>query len=135
MKQSGSSARTWLPVPTPFQADPSRIPDDQWEYEGTSADGLRVHYIHWVDREKGIAFRKTENLVEESLLKFNAESLNMSIGKRFSDEPMGTKMASIPLNVFYRDLAPRIKDGDKDFMRWFLNHDDNRPYRTFRGKV
>lgn len=115
--------------------DPSRIPDDQWEYESRSSDGLRVHYIHWVDRENGIAFRKTENLVEESLLKFNAESLNMSHGKRFRDDPMGTKMASIPLNVFYRDLAPRMKDGDRDFMKWFLNHDDNRPYRTFRGRV
>jgi hypothetical protein len=127
--------RTLLRVPMPSQADPSRIPDDQWEYEGQSSDGLRVHYIHWVDRERGIFFRKTENLVEESLLKFNAESLNMSQGKRFNDEPMGTRVASIPLNIFYRDIAPRAKDGDQDFMKWFLNRSENRPYRTFRGKV
>ena len=122
----------------PSQADafdPSKIPDDQWEYEGRSSDGLRVHYIHWVDRERGVFFRKTENLVEESLLKFNQESLNMSHGQRFRDEPMGTKMASIPLNIFYRDLAPRLKEGDQDFMKWFLNHGDNKPYRTFRGRV
>jgi hypothetical protein len=117
------------------RADPSKIPGDQWEYEGRSSDGLRVHYIHWVDRERGIFFRKTENLVEESLLKFNAESLNLSHGKRFNDEPMGTRVASIPLNIFYRDIAPRAKDGDQDFMKWFLNNGENRPYRTFRGRV
>jgi hypothetical protein len=44
-------------------------------------------------------------------------------------------MASIPLNVFYRDLAPRLKDGDADYVKWFLNNEQNRPYRTFRGKV
>lgn len=74
-------------------------------------------------------------MVEESLLKFNQESLNMSHGKRFADEPIGTRVASVPLNVFYRDMAPRLKEGDQDFMKWFLNHDNNRPYRTFRGRV
>jgi hypothetical protein len=115
--------------------DPSRIPDHAWEFEGMSSDGLRRHYIHWVDRENGIAFRKTENVVEEELLKFNQESLNMSHGQRFRDEPMGTKIASTPLNIFYRDIAPRLKEGDDDFMKWWLNHDQNRPYRTFRGRV
>jgi hypothetical protein len=30
----------------------------------------------------------------------------MSHGQRFRDEPMGTKIASTPLNIFYRDIAP-----------------------------
>jgi hypothetical protein len=115
--------------------DPSRIPDHAWEYEGTSSDGLRRHYVHWIDKAKGLGFRKTENVVEDELLKFNKESLDMSQGQRFSDDVIGTKMASIPLNIFYRDLAPRLKEGDKDFVKWFLNHEDNRPYRTFRGRV
>jgi hypothetical protein len=46
--------------------DPSRIPDHAWEFEGMSSDGLRRHYIHWVDRENGIAFRKTENVSRKS---------------------------------------------------------------------
>jgi hypothetical protein len=114
------------------QADPSRIPDDQWEYEGQSSDGLRVHYIHWVDRERGIFFRKTENLAEPALLEQNKRLLEESQTKRFGD---GKVVGRVPLNVFYRDVAPRLKDGDEDFMKWFLNHDNNRPYRTFRGKV
>lgn len=115
-----------------YQADPSRIPDDQWEYEGQSSDGLRVHYIHWVDRERGIFFRKTENLAEPALLEENKRLLDESQTKRFGD---GRVVGRVPLNVFYRDFAGRLKDGDQDFMRWWLNHDQNRPYRTFRGKV
>lgn len=112
--------------------DPSRIPNDQWIFDGVSDDGLRRHYVYWIDREKGLGFRKTENLAEEELLARNRESLNDSHGKRFGD---GKVIASIPLNVFYRDMAPRLKDGDEDYVKWFLNHDQNRPYRTFRGKV
>lgn len=100
-----------------------------------SEDGMRRHYVHWIDKAKGLGFRKTENLAEEALLKFNKESLDMSQTQKFSDEPIGTKMASIPLNIFYRDLAPRLKEGDKDFVKWWLNNEQNRPYRTFRGKV
>lgn len=115
-----------------YQADPARIPDDQWEYEGTSSDGLRVHYIHWVDREKGIAFRKTENLAESALLEQNRQSFDESQSKRFGD---GKVIARVPLNVFYRDFAKRLKEGDDDFVKHWLNSDQNRPYRTFRGRV
>lgn len=114
-----------------YRADPSRIPDDQWEYEGTSADGLRVHYLHWVDREKGICFRKTENLAEPEIIERNRHLYNESQSKRFGD---GRVVASIPLNVFYRDFPSRLKDGDQDFMKWWLNNDQNRPFRSFRGK-
>jgi hypothetical protein len=116
----------------PSLPDPSRIPDDQWTFDGVSEDGLRRHYVHWIDREKGLGFRKTENLVEEELLARNRESLNESHGKRFGD---GKIIASVPLNVFYRDFAKRLKDGDDDFVKHWLNHENNRPYRTFRGKV
>lgn len=114
------------------QADPSRIPDDQWEYDGSSGDGLRVHYIHWVDRERGVYFRKTENLAEPALLEENKRLLDESQTKRFG---AGRVVARVPLNVFYRDFASRLKDGDEDFMKWWLNNGQNRPYRTFRGKV
>lgn len=116
----------------PSLPDPSRIPDDQWEFDGVSEDGLRRHFVYWIDRQKGLGFRKTENLVEEELLARNRESLNDSHGKRFGD---GKVIASIPLNVFYRDFAGRLKEGDDDFAKWWLNHDHNRPYRTFRGRV
>jgi len=116
----------------PSLPDPSKIPDDQWIFEGYSSDGMRRHYVYWVDREKGVGFRKTENLVEEELLAKNQESLNESHGKRFGD---GKVIGRIPMNVFYRDFASRLKEGDEDFMKWWLDRDENRPYRTFRGRV
>ena len=116
----------------PSLPDPSRIPDDLWEFEGVSSDGLRRHYVYWVDKANGVGFRKTENLVEEDLLAHNRERLNDSQGQRFGD---GKVVASVPLNVFYRDFASRLREGDTDFMRWWLNNDENKPYRTFRGRV
>ncbi len=112
--------------------DPSVIPDSLWQFEGMSSDGARRTYTCTVD---GYTFRKTENLVEKELLEQNRVDFNESHGKRFSDDAIGTKIASTPLNVFYRDLAPRLQYGDSDFMKWWLNHPDNRPYRTFRGRV
>ena len=94
-----------------------------------SHDGLRRTYTCTID---GYTFRKTENLVEKELLERNRELLNDSQGKRFGD---GKVIASIPLNVFYRDMAPRLKEGDDDYVKWFLNHEQHRPYRTFRGRV
>lgn len=97
-----------------------------------SSDGLRRTYTCTVD---GFTFRKTENLVEAALLEQNRVAFNDSHGKRFRDDAMGTKIASTPLNIFYRDIAPRLQHGDDDYLKWWLNHDDNRPYRTFRGRV
>lgn len=115
-----------------LSADPSRIPNHLWEYEGTSSDGMRVHYLHWVDRERGICFRKTENLAEPAMLEENRQLLDESQSKRFGD---GRVVGRIPMNVFYRDFAKRMKDGDTDFMKWWLNNSENRNYRTFRGRV
>lgn len=44
-------------------------------------------------------------------------------------------VARTPLNVFYEQLAPHLKHGDKDHMKWWLNKDENAPFRTRSGKV
>lgn len=112
--------------------DPTRIPEDAWEYDGSSDDGLRQHWIYWVDRASGTFFRRTTNLTEPALLEQNKQLLDESQTKRFGD---GRVVARVPLNVFYRDVASRLKEGDEDFAKWWLNNQQNRPYRTFRGKI
>lgn len=112
--------------------DPSRIPDDAWEFEGMSGDGLRRTYVHWIDKAKGLGFRKTENLVERELLEANRQEYDDSFGKRFGD---GRVVARIPLNVYFQQFPQRLKEGDRDFVKWFLNHPSNKPYRTFRGHI
>jgi hypothetical protein len=112
--------------------DPSRIPDELWEFDGMSSDGLRRHYVHWIDKANGLGFRKTENLAEDNMLAVNKQQFDDSFGQRFGE---WQKVASTPLNVFYRDFAKRLKEGDEDFTKWWLNHEQNRPYRTFRGRI
>lgn len=89
-----------------------------------------------------IVVRKTEYLAEAALLARNADERNENDSRRWtqgagSDRngvPL-VKVASIPLNKFYADFAPHLKEGDKDFGRWWLSKDENQPFRTRRGKV
>lgn len=111
--------------------DPSRIPEDQWEFSGYTEDGLAAEFIFWLDKETGAHIKRKVNLVEEDLIKLNQDEYNESHSKRFGD---GRVVARIPMNVFYRDFAERLKTGDKDYTKWWLNKNDNAPYRNFRGK-
>lgn len=89
-----------------------------------------------------ITVQKTEFLSEAALLDRNAAERNDTDNTRWtqgsgSDRngvPL-VKVASVPLNKFYADVAPHLKDGDKDFLPWFLERDQNQPFRTRRGKL
>lgn len=111
--------------------DPSMIRDEQWVYEGTSPDGLQRRYVY-VDAASGMIFRKKENLIEDNLLRLNQDQLHDSRTQRFGD---GKVIARIPMNVAMQEIAPRLKQGDRDYLKWFLNHDEKRMYRNFRGRV
>ena len=94
---------------------------------------MRAYWVAWIDKEAGTYFRKTENLAESALLEANKQAYNDSEGKRWGD---GQVAARVPLNVLYQgELAKKIKEGDRDHMRWWLNHEQARPYRTFKGRV
>lgn len=43
------------------------------------------------------------------------------------------KVASIPMNIWARDLAPRATD--HDFKKWWLNKPENEPFRVRKGKL
>lgn len=89
-----------------------------------------------------ITVQKTEFLSEAALLDRNAAERNDTDNTRWtqgsgSDRngvPL-VKVASVPLNKFYAEVAPHLKDGDKDFLPWFLERDQNQPFRTRRGKL
>lgn len=89
-----------------------------------------------------ILVQKTEYLAEDALMTRNADERNESDNRRWtqgsgSDRngvPL-VKVASVPLNKFYAEFAPRLKEGDKDFGKWWLQKDENQPFRTRRGKV
>lgn len=87
----------------------------------------------WID--DGQYIQRTEFLAEETLVEDNRRLFNESETKRFGD---GKIVARIPLNVLYgseHEIAKKLKEGDHDHLKWFLNRDEARPWRTFRGKI
>lgn len=111
--------------------DPSKqIRDEDFELFEITPEYRR--YRLWVDRAAGTYIVKTEYLQDEELIALNQQEFNDSQGKRFGD---GKVVGRIPLNKFYQELAPKIKEGDSDHARWWLNRPENQPYRNFRGKV
>lgn len=109
---------------------PQDIPDHLWEFESISADGTRKTYIY-TDPNTNLMFRKTVNELEIDLLEANREMYNDSDGKRWGD---GQIAARVPMNVYMREFAPRRREGDEDFVKWWLNRDEHRMFRTFKGK-
>ncbi|MCP5099921.1 MAG: hypothetical protein GY943_30580 [Chloroflexi bacterium] len=97
-----------------------------WVLENVTPD----HRSYVMDLGDGKFARKVEHTANDGLLQANHEDMVDSQQKRFGD---GRVIARIPLNVFYNQVAPR--NGDTDFYKWFLNHEKNRPFRSFRGKV
>lgn len=111
--------------------DFSTIPDSAWTlYE---IDGPYRRYICHLDDKRSVI--KTELIANDELIKQNQDDLFESQTKRFGD---GKVVARIPLNVLYdpkTQLIEKLQQGDKDHMRWFLNSDHAKPWRSFRGKV
>lgn len=112
--------------------DPSKIPDSAWElYEVTP---LYRRFMCVIDDKGSIAI-KTEFLADDKLIADNQQEFNDSYGKRFGD---GKVVARIPLNVLFSqqsEISKKLKEGDDDHIKWFLNSEQGRPYRTFRGVI
>lgn len=107
-------------------------------------DDYRTYIGHGTHPVTGaeITVQKREFLAEAALLDSNATQRNDTDNRRWtqgsgSDKngvPL-VKVASVPLNKFYAEVAPHLKDGDKDFLPWFLERDQNQPFRTRSGKL
>jgi hypothetical protein len=90
-----------------------------------------------------IEVMRTEFLEDENLQKLNHEERMSRDTKSWSsgsgsekggNMPM-VRVARTPLNKFFSGLAPRLQQGDKDFEKWWLNRDENQPFRTKSGKL
>lgn len=107
------------------------------------------NYRYWIGKgthpKTGVPIEvlKKEYLEDENLQVLNHEERVSRDARRWSqgsgsekggNVPM-VRVARTPLSVFYDQLAPRIKQGDKDFERYWLNHERNAPFRTRSGRV
>lgn len=74
----------------------------------------------------------TEYYAVEHFFEENALHLRESDGHRFGE---GKRVASIPMHIWSRVIAPAQREGDMAWIKKWLNDFDNRPFRTFKGRV
>lgn len=118
--------------------DPERIniPDDAWKLIEVTEDFHRYEApLERLANGDVVYVRKTVPRGLVAFLEDNKRSFDESQGKRFGD---GKIVGRIPLNVLFDpklQIAEKIREGDRDHMKWFLNSEAALPYRRFRGKV
>lgn len=131
MKHAGLLIAVLQIAMTISSEDFSTIPDGAWTLVEIEPHFRR--YACQIDDTRTVY--KTEFLGNDELIQSNQDELFESQTKRFGDM---TKVASIPLNVLYdpkTQIMEKLKQGDKDHMKWWLNRGDNRMWRTFRGRI
>lgn len=75
---------------------------------------------------------RTEHYAIPAFMEANKALYDASDGQRWGE---GKVAARIPLSVLYGELAEPMREGDKDYIKKFLNDFDNRGYRTFKGQL
>lgn len=114
------------------QIDPSKIPDSAWKL--IEVTPLYRRYQCVLD-DYGSYVIKTDYVENDKLIDQNKELHNDSYGQRFGD---GKVVARIPMNVLYdprNQIIEKMQQGDDDHLKWVLNSDKFRPFRTFRGHI
>lgn len=105
----------------------------------------RLSLGHGTHPVTGIEFtvERKEYLAENALIGLNAERRNNTSGKRWSagmgsdkggNVPM-VHVGSVPMNKFFAECADGVRTGDTDHLKWFLNRDENKPFRTRDGAL
>lgn len=85
----------------------------------------------WINKD-GDAIHWKITYCTEDIVDRNRAVFNDSIGKKWGN---GRIIASIPLNVYYDQLAEAHDQGDDKYVSKWLNDPDHQAFRTFRGKV
>lgn len=100
--------------------------------------GTGTHPVTGVE----VTVQKTEFLAEPQLLAANAAERNETDNRRWT-EGAGSdrngvplvKVGAIPLNKYYAECVPYIREGDRDHLKWWLERDENQPFRTRNGNI
>lgn len=127
-----------------LEGPPPNIADDAWTLVEVTPIYRRYTADYGYDQfGKRMTVQRTEIIDATGFLEDNARERNETDNTPWSsgmgsdkngNMPM-VKVASVPLNVWFRDIAPRLQDGDQDFAKWYLNRDENQHLRTRRGKL
>lgn len=78
---------------------------------------------------------RTQYLADADLQALNTHEFNESEGKRWGD---GKVVARVPLNVLLdpkHEIAAKKREGDRDHLKWWLDSEAAKPFRTFKGRI
>lgn len=106
------------------------MPSEEWYLlSDDPVLGVRRYALD-LDDERSVI--RTEYYAVDAFMTANAEQYKASEGQRFGK---GRMVASIPMHIWARQIAPRMRDGNIQSLKKWLNDFDNRCFRTFRGRV
>lgn len=115
----------------PDKADFERIPESSWRIMEITEDYVRSYADVTVEGAP-MRVERTQYLADQMLQDANRHEYAESEGKRWGG---GRVVARVPLNYLFKHLARHMREGDRDHMKWWLNREENLPFRTFKGKL
>lgn len=68
----------------------------------------------------------------DAIMNANKQAQANTAGKKWGD---GRVVASIPLDLYYRELAPAIEQDDHKHVKRWINDSDNRAWRQKEGNI
>lgn len=92
-----------------------------------------------LDSEGKTKIQRRQLIGDEELQAVNKHLYDTS--GRFSEREVGaigTPVANIPLSMIYSpqtEIAKKMREGDRDHLKWWLNREENQPFRTHKGKL
>ncbi len=92
------------------------------------AAGTRV----WEYEFEHATVNKTEWYGAQQFVDATQNQLKETDGQRFGDT---RKIATIPMHIWAREVAPRAKDGNDSSIKKWLNSGDGKAFRVFKGDV
>ena len=114
------------------QGEFESISESSWIPFEVTADYVRSYAMVDLNGTQ-VRAERTQYLADELIQKANKQEYDESDGKRWND---GRVAARVPLNVLFNgELGMHLKRNDHDGVKHWLNAEENKKWRTFKGTV
>lgn len=110
------------------------LPESAWRF----VENTGTHIVQEADLGNGTRIQRRMLIGDEDLQAINKHLYDTS--GRFSQREagaIGTPIANVPMSVLYghSEVARKIRVGDREHLKWWLNSEAAKPFRTHKGKV
>tara|TARA_R110002020_G_scaffold66305_7_gene174390 strand:+ start:1532 stop:1930 length:399 start_codon:yes stop_codon:yes gene_type:complete len=116
------------------------IPESAWEVLEYDPMGVwrkdRAFVPDPTGQDRKVSVVRKVNLHETALLHANQQEYDDGQKMvRNNGTALDAKVASIPENIFFRDIVPHLKEGDTEHFKWWIKQDENKKYKTQKGDL